>query len=248
MFVRGPVASQNPFFPRTPETAMTYPPRSAQLCLALLALLSAGSTTLRAVMPVGSIELFNGKDLTGWSLVTNPSADIAAVCHVTPEGVLAVAGKPVGYLLADGTYTNYRLHAEWRWPADAAKSSNSGFLVFIASGPIDRKTWPLCFQVQTKLNRAGDLLPMAGATFAEPLSTKPGAMTPQLDRRQPSSEKPLGQWNECDIVCRDGSIECTVNGVLQNRVTGCRPASGKFGIQLEGTPYELRNIVLTPLN
>ena len=227
---------------------MTYPTRSAHFSLALLAFFALGNATLRAVEPAGSKELFNGKDLSGWSLVTNPSADIAAVCHVTAEGALAVAGKPVGYLLADGTYANYRLHAEWRWPADAAKSSNSGFLVFIGSGPIDRKTWPLCFQVQTKLNRAGDLLPMAGATFAEPLSTKPGAMTPQLDRRQPSSEKPLGEWNECDITCRDGSIECTVNGVLQNRVTGCHPATGQIGIQLEGTPYELRNIKLTPLD
>jgi hypothetical protein len=226
---------------------MIHPTRPAPLSLALIAVLALGGTALRAVTPAGSTDLFNGKDLTGWSLVTNPAADIAAVCHVTADGVLACAGKPVGYLLADGTYTNYRLHAEWRWPADAAKSSNSGFLVFIASGPIDRKTWPLCFQVQTKLNRAGDLLPMAGATFAEPLSTPPGAKTPQLDRRQPSSEKPLGQWNVCDIVCRDGSIECTVNGVFQNRVTGCHPSSGQFGIQLEGTPYELRNIVLTPL-
>ena len=226
---------------------MTHPKLRAQFLLALLAI---GATTLRAAAPAGSTDLLNGKDLAGWTLVTNPAADIAAVCHVTPEGAVAVAGKPIGYLLADGTYRNYKLHAEWRWPADAAKSSNSGFLIYVGSGPIDpkTKTWPLCIQVQTKPTRAGDLLPMAGATFAEPLSTKPGAMTPQLNRREASSEKPFGQWNECDITCRDGGIECTVNGVLQNKVTGCNPGTGQIGIQLEGTPYELRNIVLTPLD
>ena len=228
--------------------AMTHPTRHTSLCLGFLAFLALGGAMLRAVSPAKSIDLLNGKDLSGWTLVTNPAADIGAVCQVTAEGTVAVAGKPIGYLLVNETYTNYRLHAEWRWPADAAKSSNSGFLVYIASGPIDRNTWPLCFQVQTKLNRAGDILPMAGATFAEPLSTPPGAKTPQIDRRQPSSEKLLGQWNECDIICRDGSIECTVNGVLQNRVTGCHPAVGQIGIQLEGTPYELRNIRLTPLD
>jgi hypothetical protein len=224
---------------------MTHPRFLAHLCLAILAV---GSTRLRAAAPAGSTELFNGKDLTGWSLVTNPAAGIATVCHVTADGVMAVAGKPIGYLLADGTYRNYKLHAEWRWPADAAKSSNSGFLVYIGSGPIGGKAWPMCIQVQTKLTRAGDLLPMVGATFAEPLSTKPGAMTPQLNRREESSEKPLGQWNECDIICRDGGIECTVNGVFQNKVTGCHPGAGQIGIQLEGTPYELRNLVLTPLD
>jgi hypothetical protein len=205
------------------------------------------AASAHAQSPSAPADLFNGKDLTGWSLVTSKGADIATVCHVTPDGVMTVAGKPIGYLLADGTYSNYKLHAEWRWPADAVKNSNSGFLIHIASGPIDRNTWPLCFQVQTKLNRGGDILPMAGATFAEPLSTPPGARTPQIDRQHPSSEKPLGEWNVCDVVCRDGTLECTINGVMQNRVTGCKPAAGQIGIQLEGFPYELRNIRIEPL-
>jgi hypothetical protein len=193
-------------------------------------------------------DLFNGKDLTGWSLVTPDHTAIAAVCHVTAEGAMAVAGKPVGYLLADGTYKNYQLHVEWRWPADAVKNSNSGVLVHIASGPIDRNTWPLCFQVQNKITRAGDLIPMGGAKFAEALSTAPGAVTPQLYRQhKDSSEKPLGEWNTCDIVCRDGVLECAINGVAENRVTGCQPAAGQIGIQLEGFPYELRNIRIAPL-
>jgi len=98
-----------------------------------------------------------------------------------------------------------------------------------------------------KLNRAGDMLPMQGATFAEKLSTAPSAKTPQLDRRADSSEKPLGAWNTCDLVCRAGTIEVTINGVLQNKVTQCAPAAGRVGFQLEGTPFELRNVRLAPL-
>jgi hypothetical protein len=191
--------------------------------------------------------LFDGKDLTGLTLVTPNAADIAQVCQVTTDGTLSVAGKTVGYLLLPGNYANYRLHVEWRWPADASPRSNSGVLVHIASGPIDRKTWPLSFQVQTKLNRGGDLLPMAGASFAEPLSTAPGAMTPQLNRQQPPSEKPLGEWNTCDVVSRDGTLECAINGVRQNKVSGCKPAAGQVGIQLEGFPYELRKLWISPL-
>jgi hypothetical protein len=193
-------------------------------------------------------DLFNGRDLTGLELVTTPAVDVAAVCHVADGGVLAIAGKPVGYLLAPGSYQNYTLHIEYRWPVDAAKDSNSGVLVHVASGPFDRNTWPVCFQIQTKMGRAGDLLPMAGAAFAEPLSSAPGVRMPQLERLGLAAEKALGEWNSVDIVCRDGAIRVTINGVFENRVTGCDPHAGRVGLQLEGFPFEVRNVRLTPLN
>ncbi len=200
-----------------------------------LALLGAGS--------VRATDLFDGKTLDGWKLVTPSGADIAQVCKVTPDGTIAVAGKPVGYLQAPGEYRNFKLHVEWRWPKDASPKSNSGILLFVGSGPAgETKTWPMCFQVQMKIRHAGDLLPMEGAKFSEALSTPPGAKTPQLDMKAPSSEKPFGEWNSADIVCKDGSIECAVNGVLQNKVTGCSPDAGRIALQLEGTPYELRHI------
>jgi hypothetical protein len=208
----------------------------------LLYLLALG--TAAAAVPT---ELYNGKDLTGLELVTIPAADIATVCHVTDGGVLAISGKPVGYLLAAGSYENYSLHVEYRWPKDAPKNSNSGVLVHIASGPIDRNTWPLCFQIQTKMSRAGDLLPMAGAKFAEPLTSPPGAKTQQLDRLGVMADNAPGEWNTIDVVCRNSTIRVTVNDVVENRVTNCEPHAGKIGLQLEGLPFELRIFRITPL-
>src|SRR6185369_4489547 len=104
-----------------------------------------------------------------------------------------------------------------------------------------------CFQAQMKLTRAGDLLPMNGGKFAEKLTTPPDAKTPQLDRSNPADpEKPLGEWNSYDIVCRGDTIEVSVNGVLENKITRCEPATGRIGIQLEGTPFELRNVRIEP--
>jgi len=191
--------------------------------------------------------LFNGKDLSGWKLISPTNAILSKVCAVDNEGIMHVKGKPSGYLLYDDTFVNYRLHIEWRWPVNAAKNSNGGILVHISSGPIDRNTWPLCFQFQTKLSRAGDILPMAGAHFSEALSTPPDAKTPQLDRKKDSSENSLGEWNSYDIECNHGEMSCSVNGVVQNHVTQVNPASGQIGIQLEGTPYDLRQISLTVL-
>ena len=188
---------------------------------------------------------FTAPDFPGWELVTPEKAALASVCHALPDGSVAVDGKPVGYLQTTASFENFRLHAEWRW---TDKAGNSGVLVHIASGPVDRNLWPRCFQIQTKNTRVGDLLPMAGVTFAEKLSTPPDAKTPQLNRTAADSERPVGEWNACDVVCRDGTIEVTVNGVLQNRVTGCAPAAGRVGFQLEGTPYELRAVRLEPLS
>jgi hypothetical protein len=181
--------------------------------------------------------------LAGWQFVTDPPTPIEQVCVVRPDGVIAVAGSPVGYLATTTSHRDYRLHAEWRWNG---KPGNSGALVHISSGPKDRQ-WPVCFQVQWKNSAVGDLLPMAGATFSEPLSTPPGAKTPQRNHSAADSERPAGEWNTCEVICRGDVIEVSINGVVQNRVTGASATEGTVGFQLEGTPFELRNVTISPL-
>lgn len=193
---------------------------------------------------VPGMELFNGRDLTGWEFVTIQARDIREVCTLRPDGVIAVSGEPVGFLATTASHANYRLHAEWRWPG---KPGNSGVLVHISPGPKDR-AWPLSFQIQTKHGNAGDLLPMAGATFAEPLTSPADAATRIRARTAPDSEKPAGEWNTCDITCRGDTIEVEINGVRQNSASRLSPAAGRVGFQLEGAPFELRQVRLDPLN
>jgi hypothetical protein len=102
--------------------------------------------------------------------------------------------------------------------------------------------------VQTKHGFAGDILPMAGASFAEPLTTAPGAYPAIKGHTGADSERPAGEWNSMDVVSRDGTIEVSINGVAQNRVTNAVPRTGRIGFQLEGTPYELRNVSIISLD
>jgi hypothetical protein len=191
-----------------------------------------------------AVALFNGRDFSGWELQTTPAAAVVDAFQMLPDGVIASAGKPSGFIVTRESYRNYKLHVEWRWPG---KPGNGGVLLHISPGTFDR-VWPVSLQVQTKFGNAGDLLPMAAASFAEPLTSAPGAETRIKARTAADSEKPAGEWNVCDIVSRDGMVEVTVNGVLQNRVSNVSPASGRIGFQLEGTPYELRRVELTPLD
>jgi hypothetical protein len=203
---------------------MRYPSST----LAALALLSFSN----GIASAG--ELFNGRDFAGWELIATPATDINAVCKILPGGVIAATGEPVGFIATIASCENYRLHAEWRWPG---QPGNGGVLVHISSGPKDR-AWPLSLQIQTKHKNAGDVLPMAGATFAEPPTSAPGAATVIKARTAPDSEKPAGEWNTCDILCRDDTIEVT-------RVT---PHAGRIGFQFEGAPFELRHVSTRPLD
>jgi hypothetical protein len=209
-----------------------------------LPLVSTGLLLLLATVVMPGADLFNGRDLAGWTYITLPTTmDIASVCTARADGVIAATGKPVGFIATTATYHNYRLHAEWRW---SGKPGNGGVLLHISSGPKDR-AWPLCFQVQTKHGAAGDLLPMAGAAFAEPLTSAPGATAARI-RISTDSEKPAGEWNTCDLTCRGDTIEVVINGVLQNRVTGISVQEGKIGFQFEGTPFELRGVTVVGLD
>lgn len=198
-----------------------------------------------AMAPAGEVrDLFPGGSLAGWEFTGSPATDIATLCTARADGVIVATGQPVGFIATKAGHKNYRLHAEWRWPG---KPGNGGVLVHISSGPKDR-AWPLCFQVQTKHGAAGDLLPMAGAAFAEPLTSAPGAAPAIKAHTAPDSEKPAGEWNTCDITCRGDTLEVVINGVLQNRVTGTSLQAGKIGFQFEGTPFELRGVTVVGLD
>ena len=207
----------------------------------VLATLTLAGASAQAAAPR---DLLKSHDLAGWEFTTSPATAIATVCTIQADGVIAATGAPVGFIATTTTHANYRLHAEWRWPG---KAGNGGVLVHISSGPKDR-AWPLSFQVQTKNKSVGDLLPMAGATFAEPLTSAPGAATAIKAHTAPDSEKPAGEWNTADIICRGDTIEVTINGVAQNRVTGCSLHEGKIGFQFEGAPFELRHVTLVGLD
>ena len=62
-----------------------------------------------------------------------------------------------------------------------------------------------------------------------------------------SSEKPVGEWNTMEVICKTNTIEVNINGVLQNKGTGLSISKGHICLQSEGKDIEFRNVVLTKL-
>jgi hypothetical protein len=190
-----------------------------------------------ASTPTQPIELFDGKSLSGWTFVSKGTNGEAASIWSVQDGVIACLGKPNGYARTLKSYRDYQLHVEWRFPAGAG---NSG--LFLHLNPPDQ-VWPLCYEAQLQSGNAGELRLNGGARIDG--LANPNAKS--LPHQQPVSEKPVGEWNVCDVVCRSNSISIRINGVLQNEITGAAVGSGAIGLQAEGKPVQFRNVRLDPL-
>jgi hypothetical protein len=199
--------------------------------------LKSGSTGKKTV-------LWNGQDFTGWQrVVADPTVNVSDVWWVRGEEIYC-KGQPNGYLRTDKRYNDYHLHVEWRWPETPG---NSGVLLHM-NGP--DKVWPECIECQLKAGNAGDFVLMNGTGLTVDGADRkdPSKQFVLIAKKAASSEKPAGQWNSYDIHCKGGSIRCYVNGVLQNEGTNASPATGYIGLQSEGSPIELRNIYILPLD
>lgn len=53
-------------------------------------------------------------------------------------------------------------------------------------------------------------------------------------------------WNDIEIVSKDGQVKTYVNGVLSSTITEHDYKAGYFGMQVEGSPTEWRNIRIRP--
>jgi len=200
------------------------------------------------IVPKEKIILWNGEDFTGWKLfLREPEYDVTKVWSIK-AGIIRCEGKPPGYMRTENDYANYLFHVEWRWPEEGG---NSGALVHMSGAD---NVWPKSIECQLHSGDAGDiwligegpkyLLNIETAEHAKGGERVKGRRVMKL---KDSSEKPPGEWNAYDIICKDDWVVVLVNGVLQNVATKCSITSGKICLQSEGTPVEFRNIYIEPL-
>lgn len=195
----------------------------------------------KPVVPKEKTMLWNGKDFRGWKLfLRDASADVMKTWSVT-NGLIRCTGKPAGYMRTETAYADYLIHVEWRWPE---KPGNNGVLVHMSG---EDKVWPKSLECQLHSGNAGDFWVIGGIEIAEHAKGGPRVKGRRTIKLKDSSEKPPGQWNSYDIVCKDDLIVVFVNGVLQNVGSKCSDTSGKICLQSEGAVIEYRNIYIEPL-
>lgn len=225
--------------------------------IALPLLLTAAIPAFGDEATTETVRLFNGKDLAGWHADVpakdgNPDAPVSFVVR---DGNLVSLGKPGGHLITDKTFSNYKLVVDYRFTGNPG---NCGVLVHASKPRALYGMFPASIEVQMHSGNAGDFW-----CIGENIEV------PDMEKRRPhkegqkfgggpndarrilnltdDSEKPVGEWNTMEIVCKDREVIVHVNGELVNHGTNCTKNGGQIALQAEGTEVEFRKVELTAL-
>ena len=105
------------------------------------------------------------------------------------------------------------------------------------------KVWPRSIEAQLQSGAAGDFWNIDSMKMTVPADRTKGRNT----KRTGNAERPLGQWNEYEIICQRGSVKLYVNGELLNEATDAEETPGYICLQSEGSYIEFRDIRIVPL-
>jgi hypothetical protein len=189
--------------------------------------------------------LFNGKDLSGWTIV-----NVAPTTFSVRDGMIISTGKPTGTLRTDRMYENFVMEAEWR---HMHPMGNAG--IFIWGDPLTSVGQPFSRGVEVQVldgrnsetyTSHGDVFPIWGATM---VPDRPHPSKGNM-RCLPSEWrcKPSPEWNHYRITCNDGVIKLAVNGKEVSGGSSCRPRKGYICLESEGSECHFRNLKIAELS
>jgi len=137
-----------------------------------------------AATPSAKVELFNGKDLTGWTSFLKGGTPAAETWSVK-DGLLACTGKPNGFLRTEKSYKQYKFTVEWRF----TKPGNTGVVVHMTAPDA---IWPKSIECQGMNKNQGDFYFWSGATSKEgvAMKAKDGTIRGYRIGKQLDAEKP----------------------------------------------------------
>jgi Domain of Unknown Function (DUF1080) len=210
-----------------------------------------------AIVPDRLIQLFNGRDLSGWrpDVPTKDTTPDAPDSFIVRDGMLVSLGRPRGHLLTDAVYRNYRLEVEYRFPG---KPGNCGVLVHASRLRALSQMFPQSIEVQMNHGHAGDFWCIEENIEVPAMETRRPRKEGQKyggsegDARRilnltDNSEKPLGEWNTMVVEARERTVKVWVNGDLVNEGFNSTADRGRIAIQAEGAEVEFRRVQIGPL-
>lgn len=192
---------------------------------------------LDAPMP-NEVTLFNGTDLGGWTTFFGDGRTSDNTFTVR-NGVLVDTGQPIGYLRTIDDFTNYVLKLEWRFDPEIGPG-NSGVLLRMI-GP--DKVWPKSIEAQLHHANAGDFWNIDQFD----MQVDPERTRGRNTKKTHDAEKPIGEWNEYEIIVDGGLVVVYVNGEKVNEAWEVAEVPGKICLQSEGAEIHFRNVRLAPI-
>jgi len=186
----------------------------------------------------GFHELFNGRDLAGWEWCVRRSRIRDNPFSVKQGGILSCTGRSPGTLRTATRFENYVLRFEWR-VLEGASECKCGIFVRMKSAGNYIKS-------HVGQECTGDLVAVREAALSVRSyyeTRKSGHSLWLISHTR--NEKPLGEWNTCEIACVASEITVESNGVMVNRLSGIEPWPTRIGFN--SAPIELRSIEIKEL-
>ncbi|HWA98961.1 MAG TPA: DUF1080 domain-containing protein [Pirellulales bacterium] len=138
-----------------------------------LALSATAQPPAPAAQPIapkdGVIELFNGRDLSGWyTFLKDTKYDDPRKVFTVHDGLIHISGDGLGCITTVNEYRDYHLVTEWKWgprtwPPREARTKDSGILVH-SVGPDGAHggVWMASFEAQVIEGGCGDFIIVTG--------------------------------------------------------------------------------------
>jgi hypothetical protein len=191
----------------------------------------------------GWVELFNGRDLTGWVIEgtkENKKGDQPKPVWCVQDGVIHCEGDGFGFLRYDREFCDFVLHAEYR----LTPGCNSGIGIRHVKFTGRSRTRPSFSGYEIQLLDDGGRQPNKGSSMSLYRYVAPTSLP---------VKKP-GEWNTVEIECRGPQIKITLNGELVQDVDQStieeiknKPLCGYVSVQNHGKTIDFRNLRIKEL-
>ncbi len=160
---------------------------------------AADSTTTTAKADDGWEYLFDGKTTSGWH--TYGLSTVRDRWQIADSALyIDTTKKEGGDLVTNNEYSNFDLQLEWK----IAKNGNSGIIFYVHE---DTTKYKETYQTGPEMQ----VLDNDGHPDGKILKHRAGDL---YDLIKSSSEpvKPVGEWNQAEIISNNGNLELKLNG------------------------------------
>jgi hypothetical protein len=198
----------------------------------------------------GWIELFNGKDLTGWvfdgpaEYKDKADGNKSKPLWTVEDGMIRTTGAAFGFLRYDKEFADFILHVEYRLVKEKGVNSGIGIRTQKYDAKVGAPSRPSFYSYEVQLLDDADKKPDKGSTgslyrYVAPTKT---------------AHKPAPEWNAVEIECIGPKIRINFNGTdtlvfdqSTDEKLKSKPLSGYVCLQSHSKEAEFRNVRIKAL-
>jgi uncharacterized protein (TIGR03067 family) len=205
----------------------------------------------------GWTDLFNGRDLTGWSIHKSEGQQPPIPWTADAERQVLVANSGgQNWLETDKSYRDFVLTLDWRFPPGKFVGPNGSGIAVRAEGlnainydpkGVEIEVLRSTVTVADKSRGPGDFV-----TYDTRIVHSTGATPDRGNGMKRTTTEPqvsaVTNWNTCEITCQGDRISVTMNGVLVNEASAVPQRAGKICLRSQNADVEFRNIRIQNLD